>query len=114
MSPRNYQLLRESGMIRVHANISVELNDHLKKCAKQANMHADDFIGHQITEHNADFFNAVKIDKVADYAMEQLGPTWMEILKSKAFRGQQEVEALVHGTGYNAPTSPRNDAIHHQ
>ena len=99
MSPRNYQLLRENGMIRVHANISTELNDHLKRCAKQANMHADDFIGRQISEYNADFFNAAKIDKVADYAMEQLGPAWMEILKSKAFRGQQEVEGLIQGGG---------------
>ena len=96
MNPRNYQLLRESGMIRVHANISVELNEHLKRCARRANMHAGDFIGRQITEYNADFFDAAKIDKVTDYAMEQLGPTWMEILKSKASTCQQEINDFIN------------------
>ena len=69
-------------MIRVHATIPIALNDFLKKCAKLKRLNADEYIGGQIVEYNQDFLDTARIDAVAAYAKEQLGPDWREKLEA--------------------------------
>lgn len=72
--------LRAQGKIRVHATISIELNERLKATARRQGIYATDFIGQLITR-SADELVRIDARLEAQRLQEYFGDQWLQILQ---------------------------------